>query len=478
MSYIGNVKVGSTTHLVGSTLYGTCDTAAGTAEKAVTCANFDQLLTGVTIKVKFTNSNTIANPTLNVNNTGAKNIYRYGTTAPSTSATSSWYAGAVISFTYDGSAWMMNDYSADGNDTSQLRTYYSHPTAGANGIKQYSLFARVLDGANTTYSSFTSTSGTGSKTIDTTNYFDIRKIYYANRSSDLASDSTLGDNQMSQQENTVDGRYTFNSITTSAGFTANKPIYMVFDKENGSNNYYKIKSPYWTHTPNDTNALYVLIGFTRSVYQFSLMMDNPIYEYKDSKLVPYGAGGGSGDGSNSHIRYNQTNDAIEVEDANNNWHIYRYVGLNYMYWYKDGAYYPEYTGGWSGTTTGTSASKTTRTINYAYNGNSLYLEHSCWAGNSTTANTTFRMNTYNVPSSGFTSCHFNYRAVDDKSKGIKIYLVDGNGTTIASKTITGSGSGEFVLTGISENTNTVGVYVTMSADYATIGLVLNDCYLF
>ena len=297
MSYIGNVKVGSTTHLVGSTLYGTCDTAAGTAAKAVTCANFDQLLTGVTIKVKFTNSNTIANPTLNVNNTGAKNIYRYGTTAPSTSVQSSWYAGAVISFTYDGSAWMMDDwtYTADGSDTSQLLSYYSHNKAGGNGLKQYSLFARILSGADTLYSSLTTGNGTGTKTFDTTNYFDIRKIYYLNNSSNVASGSVIGNNQLAQQINLVDGRYTFNSITTSSGFTANSPIYMVFDKANPSYNCYKIKSPYWTHTPNDANSVYVLIGFAYDTYRISLLSENLAYEYKDSKLVPYGTGGGGGD---------------------------------------------------------------------------------------------------------------------------------------------------------------------------------------
>lgn len=109
-TYIGKVNVGGSELPVGSTLYGTCATGAGTAAKVVTMANFDQLLTGVTIHVKFTYSNTVANPTLNVNGTGAKTIYRYGTTAPSTSAETSWNAGAVVSFTYDGSYWQMNDW--------------------------------------------------------------------------------------------------------------------------------------------------------------------------------------------------------------------------------------------------------------------------------------------------------------------------------------------------------------------------------
>ena len=275
MSYIGNVKVGSATHLVGSTLYGTCNTAAGTAEKAVTCANFDELLTGVTIHVKFDNTNTIANPTLNVNNTGAKAIKRYGTTAPSTSVQTSWYAGAVISFTYDGTYWMMDDwtYTADGSDTSQLRSYYSHPTAGGNGIKQYSLFARLEDG---TYSSFTTNSGTGDKTFDTTNYFDISKIYYANRSSDLASGSVMGNDQMSQQMNLIDARYTFNDLTTSSGFTANKPVYLVFDLADGNGNgCYKLKSSApWSHYVAMQTCIYVLIGYAYDTYRISLLINN------------------------------------------------------------------------------------------------------------------------------------------------------------------------------------------------------------
>ena len=63
--------------------YGICSTAMSKAEKVVSCSNF-ALITGAEITVKFTaepapkKSNTIAkirqSTTLNVNNTGAKNI--------------------------------------------------------------------------------------------------------------------------------------------------------------------------------------------------------------------------------------------------------------------------------------------------------------------------------------------------------------------------------------------------------------------
>ena len=100
--------------------YGTCSTAAATAAKEVSITGVTALTTGLTITVAFTNSNTASSPTLKVNTLDAKSIKRYGTTAPSTSAASSWQAGAMISLTYDGRYWVMNDW---------LNTTYSSMTA-------------------------------------------------------------------------------------------------------------------------------------------------------------------------------------------------------------------------------------------------------------------------------------------------------------------------------------------------------------
>lgn len=92
--------------------YGYCQTAAGTAAKTVTVSPaITELETGMTIAVRFQYSNTKASPTLNVNGLGAKPIYRYGTTAPSTSAASSWNAYAIHTLTYNGSGWVLNNWN-------------------------------------------------------------------------------------------------------------------------------------------------------------------------------------------------------------------------------------------------------------------------------------------------------------------------------------------------------------------------------
>jgi len=114
MSFAAQIETGDgSISPIGSTLYGICSTAAATAAKVVTLSDFDTLLTGVTIHVKFIYSNTANSPTLNVNSTGDIAIYTYGTTSPGKTVASSWAANAVVSLTYDGTYWRINDVSAN-----------------------------------------------------------------------------------------------------------------------------------------------------------------------------------------------------------------------------------------------------------------------------------------------------------------------------------------------------------------------------
>lgn len=109
---IGSSASGDEDVDAGRLPYGYCQTAAGTAAKTVTVTPaVTSLYTGLTIAVKFQYANSVANPTLNVNGLGAKAIKRYGTTAPSTSAASSWNANSVIVLTYDGTYWQLADWN-------------------------------------------------------------------------------------------------------------------------------------------------------------------------------------------------------------------------------------------------------------------------------------------------------------------------------------------------------------------------------
>lgn len=105
--------------------YGTCSTAAATAAKTVSCANF-ALATGAKITVKFTVTNTAENPTLNVNSTGAKPIFYRGA-----AITKSYLAAKrFYTFVYDGTNYeLIGD--VDTNTNTYVRVY--RQTTGYNG---------------------------------------------------------------------------------------------------------------------------------------------------------------------------------------------------------------------------------------------------------------------------------------------------------------------------------------------------------
>lgn len=112
----GDITISSGSSTNQKTWYGTCHTAAGTAAKVVTCADF-ALEDGVQICVYFTDANTSALPTLNVNNTGAVDI---GVNGNFGSARYMWQSCEMVTFVYyeTDSVWIMT------KGTPATTTYY------------------------------------------------------------------------------------------------------------------------------------------------------------------------------------------------------------------------------------------------------------------------------------------------------------------------------------------------------------------
>lgn len=107
-SVINKINIGSTTYAIASTAYVVCSTAGSTAAKVayiggtVAQEGFT-LTTGVTVYVKFTYTNTAANPTLNINSCGAKAMQRNGVAL----ASGELQANCVYAFLYDGTNWQL-----------------------------------------------------------------------------------------------------------------------------------------------------------------------------------------------------------------------------------------------------------------------------------------------------------------------------------------------------------------------------------
>lgn len=137
MSYISELQIdGGSIIPVGSSLYGECTSSVNAYAKVVTLTNFDTLIHGVTVHVKFNNGNNVplVNPsdntqylTLQVGSTNAQRISNPG-------GSINWSAGAVVSFTYDDIAhnWIAND-SDSGQQITIQNTYSSSSTDAISG---------------------------------------------------------------------------------------------------------------------------------------------------------------------------------------------------------------------------------------------------------------------------------------------------------------------------------------------------------
>lgn len=115
---------------------GTCSTAAATAAKVVTTEEFPLVngnpVVGTTIAVKFTNTNSGASPTLNVNETGAHSIY-FNNAIYTSAGNIGGYANRYSYFIWDGANWVWLSHGTD-NDVSGKQDKWANVNIADNAI--------------------------------------------------------------------------------------------------------------------------------------------------------------------------------------------------------------------------------------------------------------------------------------------------------------------------------------------------------
>lgn len=136
--------------------FATCTTAAGTKDKVATitpATTSFSLKAGVTVNVKFSNTNSYSatassNVTLNVNSTGAKNIYYGASSTPTgTNTTPFGRANYTNTYVYDGTYWIWVSSSADNNSDTYNRTRMQNVITAATAITA----SHIICGTSTGY---------------------------------------------------------------------------------------------------------------------------------------------------------------------------------------------------------------------------------------------------------------------------------------------------------------------------------------
>ena len=274
-----------TLHALGSTAYGYCQTAAATAAKVVDMTGF-KLVTGATIFVKFQYANSVANPTLNVNGTGAKVIYRYGTTRPSTNAsTNGWPAGAVLAFTYDGSGWQEHYWY---NNQYTLANLYhgSGNFVADSAVYRYQLLFHTDRDTLTPLNNNDNVTGTTKTMLTNVDFDPFAEIYYYNSTTNVAAGGAVGGGACYWSMSSLDMRYSFNCGDSS--LTAHQDVYLKCSRQ--ANGMFRIASasPLTQVLPSGNDGYYYIqLGRATSGYQMTLHRHHPIYYHDGTALRIY-----------------------------------------------------------------------------------------------------------------------------------------------------------------------------------------------
>ena len=160
--------------------YGTSLTLATNSSKTVTCDDY-YLTKGSIIGVLFSFGNTTSTPTLNINNTGAKNIYIGNSTPNSTTNVLKWSNNTMVYFMYDGTNYRYITSVSAGNTVSSrgANTWFgTSDTAAATGAKISAIDNFVLTKGAVVCISFNyANTYAGALTLDI-NSTGSKRIYY------------------------------------------------------------------------------------------------------------------------------------------------------------------------------------------------------------------------------------------------------------------------------------------------------------
>lgn len=243
--------------------HGTTATATWTGTSTV----LTELKAGTRIQYKLSSagaSNVTLNLTLkNGTTTGAKAVYFVGNTRLGTQ----YDINAVVDLIYDGSAWrVLNPYY----NSNTVGTYGGTVTAGANGVKNYSL---VMRDTGTTWVSLTTTAGTGATKSRYTGKLYPDKVMYMGSNAAYASGATTG---TCYEALGVNLQYSTNCAST---LTSGRPVYLVGTLD--SDGMFTLDATWWTQTipASEDGKTYIYLGLAYSTTNIYLVPDNPMYQY-------------------------------------------------------------------------------------------------------------------------------------------------------------------------------------------------------
>lgn len=239
IEYIQPGGSSGTKYAIAATAYGVCDTAASKPIKNVDMTGF-KLQEGMTVHIKFTNANSVSNPKLKFNSeadTNAKPIVQYGTTAAGiTEETDGWYAGAVLTLTYDGTSWVRDQ--GFNTNVNTWRGVENSLTSDSTSVSLSAAQGKALKGLIDAMDATTPTaSGNATAFIDSITQTDGKITSITKKNIPVASTSTAGIIKIgTAATDAMAGNTVVNTVKQSPAPTSNNDEYPILLKTTANTN--------------------------------------------------------------------------------------------------------------------------------------------------------------------------------------------------------------------------------------------------
>ncbi|MEE0870638.1 MAG: hypothetical protein U0L52_04610, partial [Bacteroidaceae bacterium] len=229
-----------------------------------------------------------ANFTININNLGAKPVYNNMSAAGR--ETTIWNANYTMLFVYDstrveGGCWILyRGYNSDNNTIGyQLRTNSTSLTT-TDRTRYYRLLFTSADNthwvpANTQYDN----SATSNKTINQRKINPFGRIVYLGNSTSYLADAAVSATAIWDQ-------YAFNlgysfSKGSALTMTYPKPVYVKCAPQSDGSAIIDSTTPYVQDLPStDDGKIYIYLGIAYSATNVEMVIDHPVYYYKDGAI--------------------------------------------------------------------------------------------------------------------------------------------------------------------------------------------------
>ena len=282
----GNIDIQSS-----NPAYGTSSTAGNVAEKEVSIPEITELNVGQILYIKPSNSATVANLTIKLNNFTAYPIRYNNGAITTTSDDLVWNQNFVSQFIFDGTYWQFAGRGYDNNSTYTLNVLFDRGNfvsgSGTYAITRYSI---CLQKPDMTWEKVTNTeedySLATNKTVNTHGFLLNGEMLYYSNSTVLTNGAVSPANTMYRQNSGFDIRYSMN--TTGTGYTAGDYIYLV-GTIGVDGLFYLDSTQWWTNTLPSTNdgKIYVKIGKYISGVSVSLELEHPAYYHNGTRICLY-----------------------------------------------------------------------------------------------------------------------------------------------------------------------------------------------